>query len=724
MKGNSLQLRSIFVFTLCVIVAVILITGVSGVVSVSAAAPSITNWSSSGGNTTNKDNPQDLIYKVQPEDTITFAVTANETCNFTWKVMLGAEVLQTHEENNAKTSSFTWTVPNETSTWDIEVETSNYKPVLGPYKQDHKVWTITTSELITVNPGESIQAALDSLPVEGGVVELKEGTWNLSNADTPIQINRSNTTLRGQGKDKTVLHATEILDKSLIWVTINSDYVAVEDMYLHGFSREEGDYFSNIAINANFNGTEAQYRYRKYSNLLVDEYYFVFNIHKMARNLIQYCTVEHVYLFTDCWTEYVTFRHNIFRDGGKGVVIKFNGGCCNIFTNNIIEHVTGWALQPYGIHPNVTITNNIIRDVYNGYGIWMWTYGSVVKGNIIHNCERDGIRIYDTWCFSDPSKNINNITNNLIYNNTGSGIITEVDRTEKTYTRTANITSNVIYGNGKDGITCDGLLRNTPSAGTPVYVYNIKNNIITNNKEYGINYIGGISINLSYNDVYNNSLGNYNNTTAGTGDISVDPLFADPANGDFYLKSQYGRWNGTAWVNDNETSPCIDAGDPSEKDPDGTRINMGAYGGTWEASKSPSAATGTLSGTVTDKDTSTPIEGAIVTANGYSNTTNSTGGYTITLAIGNYTVTASKTGYYPNSTTAQILENQTTTVDFILSRHKRKLPVARPVCATGIAILIVIAYWRYRRRRRRMRSGGFVVLVPGITVDWLPFIYN
>ena len=56
--------------------------------------------------------------------------------------------------------------------------------------------------------------------------------------------------------------------------------------------------------------------------------------------------------------------------------------------------------------------------------------------------------------------------------------------------------------------------------------------------------------------------------------------------------------------------------------------------------------------------------------------------------------------------------------------HERKLPVARPVCATGIAILIVIAYWRYRRRRRRMRSGGFIVLVPGITGEWIPFLYN
>jgi len=578
------MLRNNFVAIACFVIGIIFITGLTGVVSVSAAAPSITNWSSTGGNPTNKDNPQDLVYKVQPEDSITFTVTANETCNFTWEVMRGAEVLQTHEENNTKTSSFIWQVPNKTSTWDIEVEVSNYKPPIGPYKQDHKVWTITTSELIAVNLGEDIQAALDSLPVEGGVVELKEGTWNLSNADTPIQINRSNTTLRGQGKDKTILHATEILNNSLIRVSTTSDYVAVEDMYLHGFSCEGGDYSSNLAIWGC--RPEKEDAYTKYSDLLIDNVYMAFQYGYAMSNLIQYCTVEHVKVFMDCHIERATIRHNVFRDGGTGVVIKFNAGSDNIFTNNVIEHVTGWALQPYGISPRNTITNNIIRHVYNGYGIWMWTYGSVVKGNIIHDCERDGIRIYDTWAFGDPSMNINNVTNNLIYNNMGSGIITEVDRTENSVMRTANIINNVIYGNGKDGITCDGLLRNTASAGTPVYVYNIKNNIIAGNKEYGINYIGGISINLSYNDVYNNSLGNYNGTSAGTGDISEDPLFADPDYGDFHLKSQYGRWNGSAWVNDNETSPCIDAGDPSKKDPDGTRINMGAYGGTNEASKS------------------------------------------------------------------------------------------------------------------------------------------
>jgi len=68
---------------------------------------------------------------------------------------------------------------------------------------------------------------------------------------------------------------------------------------------------------------------------------------------------------------------------------------------------------------------------------------------------------------------------------------------------------------------------------------------------------------LTYNNVYNNSGGNYSGCTAGTGSISVDPAFVSWATANYNLNS---------W------SPCIDAGDPaSPPDPDGTRTDMGAY---------------------------------------------------------------------------------------------------------------------------------------------------
>ncbi len=79
----------------------------------------------------------------------------------------------------------------------------------------------------------------------------------------------------------------------------------------------------------------------------------------------------------------------------------------------------------------------------------------------------------------------------------------------------------------------------------------------------------------------------------GEGNIDVDPLFADPDNGDYHFKSQAGRWDSDSqtWIQDDVTSPCVDAGDPMspigwELFPNGGFVNMGAYGGTPKASKS------------------------------------------------------------------------------------------------------------------------------------------
>jgi hypothetical protein len=91
--------------------------------------------------------------------------------------------------------------------------------------------------------------------------------------------------------------------------------------------------------------------------------------------------------------------------------------------------------------------------------------------------------------------------------------------------------------------------------------------------------------------------------------IDVDPCFADPNNGDYHLKSQVGRWNPNvqSWVNDANTSPCIDAGAladwKAELWPHGKKINMGAYGGTPQASMSLSAV-----GNIADLDNSNIVD--------------------------------------------------------------------------------------------------------------------
>ena len=80
---------------------------------------------------------------------------------------------------------------------------------------------------------------------------------------------------------------------------------------------------------------------------------------------------------------------------------------------------------------------------------------------------------------------------------------------------------------------------------------------------------------------------------AGSGNINTNPFFADFYYGDYHLQTAAGRWdpNTKVWIHDINTSPCVDAGDPNsawtkELWPNGKRINMGAYGGTPEASMS------------------------------------------------------------------------------------------------------------------------------------------
>jgi hypothetical protein len=77
------------------------------------------------------------------------------------------------------------------------------------------------------------------------------------------------------------------------------------------------------------------------------------------------------------------------------------------------------------------------------------------------------------------------------------------------------------------------------------------------------------------------------------GGVDPVPMFVDPNNGDYHLLSEKGRyWPAhDVWVLDEQTSPCIDAGDPAvdpsaEPMPNGGRINMGVYGGTDYASMS------------------------------------------------------------------------------------------------------------------------------------------
>jgi hypothetical protein len=233
----------------------------------------------------------------------------------------------------------------------------------------------------------------------------------------------------------------------------------------------------------------------------------------------------------------------------------------NLIAENMAVEGGGINCYEWGL-----IKNNIIRgnraSRYGG-GIWTWEdYPATIVNNVISENEAGsaGGGIGSAW-----DETI--IIGNLIVRNTtagnGGGIY---------LAGSADVMSNTIVGNraGSGG----GIYDQWSIFGLPV-----RNSIVWGNGD----------------DLYNcrPTYCCVEDEDPGKGNIHLEPLFADAASGDFHLKSQAGRWNPKTWgwVKDVVTSPCVDAGDPMgligyEPFPNGGRVNMGAYGGTAEASKS------------------------------------------------------------------------------------------------------------------------------------------
>ncbi|MCX6842725.1 MAG: FG-GAP-like repeat-containing protein [candidate division WOR-3 bacterium] len=145
------------------------------------------------------------------------------------------------------------------------------------------------------------------------------------------------------------------------------------------------------------------------------------------------------------------------------------------------------------------------------------------------------------------------IANNVIADNTYFGVSTGSD---------ATVVNNTIH-NCRIGFSDD-------SGYGPVFM----NNIVTGCSMYGVyGPGGGTPPALTYNDVWHNAV-NYHQATPGIGSDSLAPVYTDSAGRDFHLQAG---------------SPCIDAGNPAPQynDPDGTRNDMGAYGGPGAVSNLP-----------------------------------------------------------------------------------------------------------------------------------------
>jgi predicted outer membrane repeat protein len=271
------------------------------------------------------------------------------------------------------------------------------------------------------------------------------------------------------------------------------------------------------------------------------------------------------FTFTNC-----TFNENKAKNNGGGIssnvlayishtIMKFNN--CTFRRNT--SNSNGGSIYNYGTDSTLMNCKFIENSGRVGGGIYNYESNTI----LIQNTFKDNTAEFGGGIYNLSSLNMKYclfIGNSA---NSGSGI----DNLSN-----AIINQSTFGGNMPKDNNCITL----NSRGSRL---NINNCIIRGN--ISAEYYSDIMIN--YSDIENEWLG------YGTGNINADPLFADPNNGDYHLKSQAGRFDQKtqSWVIDTVTSPCIDAGDPgspvgSEPAPNGERINMGYYGGTSEASKS------------------------------------------------------------------------------------------------------------------------------------------
>ena len=198
---------------------------------------------------------------------------------------------------------------------------------------------------------------------------------------------------------------------------------------------------------------------------------------------------------------------------------------------------TGGGIYIENSSPSLYNLKILDNDATSGGGIFYHNYYGTIKNSIISN---NSSTYYGGAIFCNKSSpsliNVTVVGNSSAYQ--GGGI--------SCYNSSAPVLTNTIFWNN-----------------TPQEIY--FSGILDPNE-----------ITMNYSDIKGGVTGITTNNNGAVhwlfGNISADPLFVDPLNGDYHL----------SWLNypisDSTKSPCIDTGDPSyPEDPDGTIADMGAY---------------------------------------------------------------------------------------------------------------------------------------------------
>ena len=279
----------------------------------------------------------------------------------------------------------------------------------------------------------------------------------------------------------------------------------------------------------------------------------------------------------------LTFRNCLFARSVMGPEIS---GTALLFENGWItdmhanDDADGIYIHGQQAGQNCTLINGVIANADDD---GVDTLGSevTIQNFIVRDCKDKGISIYG------GQMNINHCL--IVENNKAPEdptIATIATKTVEGDTAIVNIDHSTIVATKAAGHNDVGIQsHNKYGVASGTIIYNVTNSIIdaTDPVDAQSPYLES-DINISYSDVFGEPW-------PGVGNLNVSPMFVDQANHDYRL---------------DETSPCIDAGDPAaEPDPDSTVTDQGY---SWFETEQVNLSEGSLA----DNTTWSPQEGPYI----------------------------------------------------------------------------------------------------------------
>jgi predicted outer membrane repeat protein len=424
-----------------------------------------------------------------------------------------------------------------------------------------------------------------NIAVEDGIYDVTYSKSDYFNEWLMEQILYSDTTL----SDITLLEHITVINVPSVFTTIQSaiDHAYVNDTILVA----PGTYVENI----DYNG----------KNITVASLFLTTqDTSYISQTIIDGGHNDSVIIF-DSGENYTAILNgftiqNGYAQGGSSPYFPAGGiTCCqysspslrNLIISNNSSFYGGGITCCQSSHPsleNVTISNNSVNGT--GGGIVCYDNASPDLENVTINNNSSTQSGGGIVCQGGSSPSLENVTiSNNSANYVGGGILCNQSSISLENVTISNNSANRDGGgiwSYYSSINLENVTINNNSAdwdGGGIFCESLSdlslvNTIVSNNTNYGV-YMEAGNVSITYSDFYNNQNGNFYNcgqwigvnfTTNTNGDscdvyynIQLDPLFVDPLNEDYHLT---------------ESSPCIDAGDPSYPlDPNETIIDIGAF---------------------------------------------------------------------------------------------------------------------------------------------------